>query len=139
MTATKQVPSLASRDDFLSRQDIIRQIVEMPDNYPMPMGFRVSVLMLTVPEKVGSIVVIDSTRDAQAMASPQGIVVGVGPDAYKDKRFPSGPWCKVGDRVVFQKYAGRLFQLANGQHLSALNDDDLSMIFEGENYAEYLK
>lgn len=49
-------------------------------------------------------------HDQDRFTSGVGLVVGVGPQAYKGKdqfgneRFPEGPWCKVGDWVVFPRY-----------------------------------
>lgn len=37
----------------------------------------------------------------------EGEVIALGPLAFKDELNPSGePWYKVGDRVIYKKYAG---------------------------------
>lgn len=50
------------------------------------------------------------TPAAQAedrFTSIAALVIGVGPDAYKDAvRFPAGPWCKVGDWVIVPRNEG---------------------------------
>lgn len=42
--------------------------------------------------------------DQELRAGQQGIVVQIGPEAYDIK---SGPWCKVGDIVLFTRYVGK--------------------------------
>ena len=66
----------------------------------------------------------DETRAAQ-----QGVVVGLGPEAYDIK---SGPWCKLGDRVFFTRYAGKEVDGAligeDGVIYTILNDEDIFAI-----------
>ena len=52
-------------------------------------------------------------------------VVALWPDAYKDKdRFPSGPWCKEGDFVLFRAYSGTRFQI-HGREFRMIFDDQV--------------
>ena len=49
----------------------------------------------------------------------------MGPECYKDKeRYPSGPWCKVGDWVVFARYAGSRIEIDGGE-VRLLNEDEV--------------
>lgn len=53
----------------------------------------------------------DQTREHQKWMSQVGKVIDMGPLAYKatsetDKRFEAGPWCKIGDWVLIERYAG---------------------------------
>ncbi len=48
----------------------------------------------------------------------------MGPDCYNDKRFSDGPWCKVGDWVVFARYAGSRIEIEGGE-VRLLNDDEV--------------
>ena len=49
----------------------------------------------------------------------------MGPDCYKDpERFSDGPWCKVGDWVVFARYAGSRIEIEGGE-VRLLNDDEV--------------
>ena len=44
---------------------------------------------------------------------------------YKDKnKFPTGPWCKEGQFVVYGRYAGARFKTKYGEH-RILNDDEI--------------
>ncbi len=54
-----------------------------------------------------------------------GYVLKVGPLAYYDKeKFPTGPWCKKGDWVIFARYAGSRLPIEGGE-VRLLNDDEV--------------
>ena len=40
-------------------------------------------------------------------------------------RFPSGPWCKAGDTVLFSRYAGKRFKI-EGVEFRMLADDEIT-------------
>lgn len=129
-----------SSDDFVSRKQVHEQLGELaayiagrrqtePEyTIPQPVGWRVSLLMLTIPEMTdGGLVMVDETREARSVASPQGVVLSIGPNAYTDKaRFTLNgeltPWIRVGQRIVWKKYDVTMFQLANGQRIAFMND-----------------
>lgn len=124
-------------DDFITEEQVWDQVETLPDKLPTPPGYRVMVLLLTTPEKVGMIQTIDSGREARAISSPQGVVLKLGDMCYYDKgRYPTGPWCQVGDRVIIQKYAGRSFKLANGQILVFINEDEPAAIIDSGHYPQ---
>lgn len=110
--------------------DYITQRREEEPSYvlPTPNGWKIMVLMLTIPEKsAGGVIIVDDAKEARALSSPQGVVLAVGPGAYTDPdRFEVNgeirPWCEVGDRITFVKYDASLFQIANGQRIGFLND-----------------
>ena len=123
-------------DDFITPDQVAEQ-VQMFINYdgavPQPTGWRVAVLVLTIPEvSSGGLLMVDDHREARALASPQGVVIALGPTAYRDPaRFPENrAWVNVGDRVLFQKYGGRMFQLRNGQHIAFLNDTEFAGVVD---------
>jgi co-chaperonin GroES (HSP10) len=123
-------------DDFIEPEEVgeqVRRYLAYDGVVPRPVGWRVAVLVLTIPEKsAGGVILVDDSREARSLASPQGVVVGVGETAYKDPaRFPENrPWVKVGDRVLFQKYGGRMFQLRTGQHVAILNDTEFAGVVD---------
>ena len=52
-------------------------------------------------------------------------VIKVGPLAYHDKeKFPTGPWCKKGQWVIFARYAGSRLPIEGGE-VRLLNDDEV--------------
>ena len=54
-----------------------------------------------------------------------GYVLKVGPLAYYDKeKYPTGPWCKKGDWVIFARYAGSRLPIEGGE-VRLLNDDEV--------------
>lgn len=128
-------------DEFLTADQILAQIKAYLDSREgqrqiKPAGWRILVLVLTTPEETaGGVLLTDDERERRAVNSPQGIVLALGPRAYKatepgDYRFgvpgEEEPWCSVGDRILFQRYGGRITRLANGQALAILNDTDIS-------------
>jgi co-chaperonin GroES (HSP10) len=75
----------------------------------------------------------DKSRDQYEVAAIQGYVIAMGPDAYQDeKRFPNGPWCMEGDRVMFRAYSGTRFHRTDYPFLYALmNDDTVEAVMAG--------
>ena len=81
------------------------------DDLPKPTGYFV---MIHIPEMEevtsGGIHLTTDLRKREQYASPMGHVVEIGPVAYKsEERFPTGPWCAVGDCIIIKPYAGRAF------------------------------
>jgi co-chaperonin GroES (HSP10) len=59
-----------------------------------------------------------------------GFVVSMGPDAYSDdKKFPTGPWCKEGDFVMFRSYSGTRFKVM-GEEFRLINDDTVEAVVD---------
>ena len=93
---------------------------------PKPTGWRILVLPFKMKEKTkGGIYMGQDTLERQQLAAQCANVLAVGPDAYKDKeRYPEGPWCKVGDWVIFARYAGSRIKIEGGE-VRLLNDDEI--------------
>ena len=93
---------------------------------PKPTGWRMLVLPFRMKEKTkGGVLLGTETIDRQQVASQCGNVLAMGPDCYNDpKRFNDGPWCKVGDWVVFARYAGSRIEIEGGE-VRLLNDDEV--------------
>lgn len=110
---------------------------------PRPSGWKLCLLVLTIPEtSQGGVVIVSDSREAKSLSSPQGVILSMGPAAYTGDRFVTQdvisleservPWHKVGDRISFVKYDAHMFQLANGQRLGFLNDTQpLALIDDG--------
>jgi len=59
------------------------------------------------------------------VATNCGYVLKMGPLAYQDReKYPTGPWCKVGDWVIFARYAGSRLPIEGGE-VRLLNDDEV--------------
>ena len=93
---------------------------------PQPKGYKLLISPVEVDEKTeGGVYMPDALRDAEGIASIIGFVVSMGPDAYKDeKKFPTGPWCKKGQWVIFARYAGSRLPIEGGE-VRLLNDDEV--------------
>ena len=96
------------------------------DKLPKPTGWRLLVLPYKRKEKTkGGIILTDQSLEESQIASSIGLVLKVGPDAYKDKeRFPNGAWCKEKDWVIFGKYAGSRIRIEGGE-VRLMNDDEI--------------
>ena len=93
---------------------------------PQPTGWRILVLPFKMGEKTkGGILMGQDTLEKQQVASQCGNVLAMGPDCYRDKnRYKQGPWCKVGDWVMFARYAGSRIKIEGGE-VRLLNDDEI--------------
>lgn len=74
-----------------------------------------------------SIIRNDEKREAESV--DQGVVVQVGPTAWKD--FNTDPWCKEGDTIVYAKFAGKkVTDPDSKEDYVVLNDEDVVCIVE---------
>ena len=95
------------------------------DKLPKPTGWRMIVLPFKMPEKSkGGLYFGQETLEKQQVASTCGLVLAQGPHCYDKEKFPEGPWCKVGDWVIFARYAGSRIQIDGGE-VRILNDDEV--------------
>lgn len=93
-----------------------------------PKGFKLLIAMPPKKDKIGNIHIPENSRDREHLASICGNVISMGPLAYKDaEKFSTGPWCEVGDWVVFQSFAGRRFKIKD-QEFRLINDDTVDAV-----------
>ena len=110
------------------------------DELPVPTGWRLLVLPVTPKEKTkGGIIIAQESLDKARIATNCGYVVKMGPMAYGDKeKFPTGPWCKEKDWVIFARYAGSRLPIEGGE-VRILNDDEvLGTIKDPESVLHYI-
>jgi co-chaperonin GroES (HSP10) len=102
---------------------------EIDAQLPKPVGYRVLIVLPKVDETYDSgLVKADQTKHAEQILSMMGAVIDMGEQAYADKdRFPNGPWCKVGDFVMFRPNSGTRFKV-NGNEYRLLNDDSIEAV-----------
>ena len=115
-------------------------IGEIKDELPQPSGWRLLVLPFTPKEKTkGGIIIAQESLDKARIATNCGYVVKMGPMAYGDKeKFPTGPWCKEKDWVIFARYAGSRLPIEGGE-VRLLNDDEvLGTIKDPESVLHYI-
>lgn len=100
-----------------------------------PTGYH---LLIRLPDKTGKtsagLYVPAETSDREHAGSIIAEVIAVGDEAYWDKKkFPFGPWCQVGDWVMFRRYAGVRFRvLGDEREHRILNDDSVDAVVDPE-------
>ena len=96
------------------------------DRIPKPTGWRIAILPYRGAEKTkGGIVLAEETQKKTQLATTCGYVLRMGDLAYADQeKFPTGPWCKEGDWIIFGRYAGSRIQIDGGE-IRILNDDEI--------------
>ena len=106
----------------LNPENIQEQVSQLPE----PSGWRLLVLPFTPKEKTrGGILIAQESLDKLRVATNCGYVLKMGPLAYEDKeKYPTGPWCKKGDWVIFARYAGSRFRIDGGE-VRIINDDEV--------------
>lgn len=98
---------------------------------PEPSGFRILLALPEIKTKTeGGIIRPDELIAKEQQASVVGFVIKMGPDCYKDAtRFPTGPWCKEGDWILFRSYAGSKIRI-HGKEFRLINDDTVEAVVE---------
>jgi len=107
----------------LTQEDIENQL-------PVPVGYRVLVALPQVEETFGESGLVKSatTINHEHVMSIIGLVLDMGQQAYADEdRFPTGPWCKQGDYVMFRANTGTRFKV-NGVEYRLMNDDSIEAV-----------
>ena len=96
------------------------------EKLPDPTGWRILVMPFRVKEKSeGGIIIAQETLDRARAAVQVGYVLKMGPLCYKDEdKYPTGPWCKEKQWVIFARYAGSRMEIDGGE-IRLLNDDEV--------------
>jgi co-chaperonin GroES (HSP10) len=96
---------------------------------PKPSGYRI---LCAIPEaekefedsSIGLIKADETMRNEETLTTVL-FVVDMGPDCYKDPvKFPSGPWCKVGDFVLVRPHSGSRLVI-HGREFRVIYDDNV--------------
>ena len=128
-TSTAQSPKILTPNKKLvglKRSEEQKEVTNEKAKLPQPTGWRLIVLPFKMDERTkGGIIMNETTLEKQQVASQCGNVLAMGPQCYTDKeRYPEGPWCKVGDWVIFARYAGSRIQIEGGE-IRLLNEDEI--------------
>ena len=113
-------------------EEDIKTQEELEASIPKPVGYRVLIALPNVEETFGSsgLIKADQTRREEYILSTVGCVLDMGAVAYSDKeRFPTGPWCKVGDYVMFRANSGTRFKVGK-QEYRLMNDDSIEAVVD---------
>ena len=126
------------------QEDAAKDIKHLPtdkvlERLPDPTGWRILVLPYKGQGKTkGGVILADETIEERGYTTVTGLVLKVGPDAYKDEtRYPNGPWCKVNDWIIFGRYAGSRFGIEGGE-VRILNEDEIiAVVKDPEDILQY--
>ena len=116
------------RNERIAKEDEQDEIAEA--QIPRPVGYRVLVALPNVEETFegSGLLKAQSTRREEQVLSNVGTVLDMGDQAYADKeRFPTGPWCEVGDYVMFRANTGTRIKLGR-QEYRLMNDDSIEAV-----------
>jgi co-chaperonin GroES (HSP10) len=97
---------------------------EKAKQLPKPSGYHI---LCAIPEQEkefdSGLVKADETIRNEETLTTVLFVVALGPDCYKDThKFPTGPWCKVGDFILVRPHAGSRLVI-HGKEFRMINDD----------------
>jgi co-chaperonin GroES (HSP10) len=108
-----------------------QETIDRASQLPNPSGFKLLCVVPQIEEEYSSgIIKAESTVKTEEQTTVVLFVVKIGPDAYKDtSRFPSGPWCKVGDFVLVRPYSGTRVVI-HGKEFRIINDDTVEGIVD---------
>ena len=115
--------------DKQKTQEMAESIGEL--KMPQPMGYKILITLPKIEDKSeAGIILADSTKRAEEVASCLGFVLKMGSLAYNDAdKFPDGPWCKEGDFVIMRNYSGTRFMIQD-QEFRLINDDQVEAVVE---------
>ena len=104
---------------------------EKAKQVPDPATYHLLCVLPEIDDKYESgLLKAGQTVHFEEVLSPVLFVVKMGPDAYKDeKRFPSGPSCKVGDFVLVRPNSGTRIKI-HGQEFRIINDYSVEAVVQ---------
>jgi len=119
-------PTLDDAYDEDGNVDINNVSKAVLDRVPNPTGWRIAILPFRGSKSSkGGILLAEETQKRTQLATNCGSVLRMGDLAYSDEsKFPNGPWCAVGDWIIFGRYAGSRIQIDGGE-IRLLNDDEV--------------
>ena len=89
-----------------------------------PLDDRVLVEPIDEEEKVGSLVIPDTAKEKPMI----GIIKAIGNDFDLEGKKSLKELLKVGDKVLFGKYAGQEFKIGGKKHLVIKREDLLAIV-----------
>jgi co-chaperonin GroES (HSP10) len=118
-------------DDVSAVTTLPQTAEEKARQLPEPSGYRILCAIPEVDDTYDSgILKADTTMHYEEVLSTVFFVVKMGPDCYKDaSRFPTGPWCKVGDFILARPNSGTRLKI-HGREFRIINDDSVEGLVE---------
>lgn len=107
-----------------------RELAELEAALPRPVGYMLLVALPDVDETFDGTELLkanQTVREETVLASI-GLVLDMGNQAYVDPdRYPTGPWCKAGDYVMFRPNTGTRFRIGRKEY-RLMNDDSVQAV-----------
>jgi co-chaperonin GroES (HSP10) len=110
--------------------EAVNTVEELEAQLPVPVGYRVLVALPQIEETFDGtdLLKTDTTKSQEYVMSIIGLVMDMGEQAYNDsERFPTGPWCKQGDYVMFRANSGTRFKVGDVEY-RLMNDDSIEAV-----------
>jgi co-chaperonin GroES (HSP10) len=104
---------------------------EKAKQVPDPVTYHLLCILPEANEEYeGGLLKSSQTMQFEELLSPVLFVAKMGPDAFKDeKRFPSGPSCRVGDFVLVRPNTGTRMKI-HGREFRIINDDSVEAVVQ---------
>lgn len=104
---------------------------EKAKQVPDPVTYHLLCILPEANEEYeGGLIKSSQTIHFEELLSPVLFVAKMGPDAFKDeKRFPSGPSCKIGDFVLVRPNTGTRMKI-HGREFRIINDDSVEAVVQ---------
>jgi co-chaperonin GroES (HSP10) len=104
---------------------------EKAKQIPDPVTYHLLCMLPQAKEEYeGGLLKANQTMQYEELLSPVLFVAKIGPDAFKDeKRFPSGPSCKVGDFILVRPNSGTRMKI-HGTEWRLINDDSVEAVVQ---------
>jgi co-chaperonin GroES (HSP10) len=113
-------------------QRIAEEADDKARQLPEPKGYRLLCMVPKIEDTYGDSGLIKATETVRVEEQTTVVlfVAKMGDMAYSDKeRFPTGPWCKVGDFVLVRTYSGTRLKI-HGTEWRIINDDTVEGVVE---------
>ena len=110
--------------------DLSKDVEITPETIPVPTGYHILVALPDVKGTYkGGIIKSDVVLKNEEISTMVVQVVDIGPDAYRDEgKFPSGPYCQIGDYVLIRAYSGTRFKIHGKEMFRLINDDSVEAV-----------
>ena len=134
MTALAQIvnpyerpPKEVENTTISEDEEFLRTASQLPE----PSGYKLLIALPEVDETTeGGIIKSHKSQHEESISTVVGFVLKIGPDAYSDfSRFPTGPYCKNGDWVIFRACSGTRIKIHN-KEFRLINDDTVEAVVE---------
>ena len=97
-----------------------------------PTEYKVLISPVEVGDKIGNILIPDEHKDRSQFAQQVGVLVALAPLAFSYDKWEGieDQKPKIGDKVLFAKFAGFDHKGKDGKKYRVVNDKDVSAVLE---------